>query len=262
MLTMIKIGGSLITDKRIENHYRAEVAARVAAEIASSLDADPALRVLIGHGSGSFGHVAAKQYGTINGVTTPDQWRGFARVATVAGELSARVAWTLSEAGVPVWRLQPSASARAHDGRLVDMAIDPIRTALDRGLVPMIYGDVGLDEVRGGTILSTETIFIYLALRLPVQRILLLGEVEGVLDSDGRVISRITPASLREVERAIGASGGTDVTGGMETKVRDMLALAEALPQAEICIMSGLVPNLLESVLRRQANAGTVIAAG
>ena len=60
MLTFVKLGGSLITDKRVENSFRAEAAARVAAEIQSALAQNPDLRLLIGHGSGSFGHVAAQ----------------------------------------------------------------------------------------------------------------------------------------------------------------------------------------------------------
>ena len=101
MLVFVKLGGSLITDKRVENSFRADAAARVAAEIQSALTRNPDLRLLIGHGSGSFGHVAAKRYGTMAGVHTPEQWRGFAHVATVAAELNYLMAKTLDAAGVP-----------------------------------------------------------------------------------------------------------------------------------------------------------------
>lgn len=259
MLVFVKLGGSLITDKRVENSFRADAAARAAAEIRSALAGDLDLRLLIGHGSGSFGHVAARQYGTMAGVHTPEQWRGFAHVATVAAELNHLMAKTLDSAGVPVWRMQPSASAVARDGVIESMALDPIRAALDHGLVPLVYGDVALDSVRGGTIISTETVFFYLAKRLPVQRILLLGEVDGVYDPQGAVIPTITPASLPEVERALGGSAGTDVTGGMETKVRDMVALVESIPNLTIRIMNGLTPGLLEAALLDRAQPGTMI---
>ena len=120
MLTFVKLGGSLITDKRVENSFRADTAARIAAEIQSALAQDSTLRLLIGHGSGSFGHVAAKQYGTMDGVHTDDQWRGFAHVARVASELSYLMTKTLESAGVAVMRFQPSASAIAQDGRITD----------------------------------------------------------------------------------------------------------------------------------------------
>ena len=50
------------------------------------------------------------------------------------------------------------------------------------GSVPVVFGDVALDEVRGGTIISTEEIFAWLAVRLRPQRVILAGEVAGVLE--------------------------------------------------------------------------------
>lgn len=260
-LVFVKLGGSLITDKRVENSFRSAVAARIAAEVRSAVDKQPDLRLLLGHGSGSFGHVAARQYGTMAGVQTPEEWRGFAHVATIAAELNHLMAKTLDAAGVPVWRIQPSASALSRDGVIMQMAFEPIRQALDHGIFPLVYGDVSLDDVRGGTIISTEAVFFYLARHLPVRHILLLGEVEGVFDQSGAVIPKITPQMLSAVEAALGGSAGTDVTGGMETKVRDMVALVDAMPDLTIRIMTGIQPGLLEATLLGLAQPGTLIAA-
>lgn len=262
MLTFIKLGGSLITDKKVESSYREAVMQRLAHEIDSALKQNPDLQLLLGHGSGSFGHFAAKRYRTIEGVHTAEEWRGFAQVATVAGELSNLVAKTLNSVGVPVWRIQPSASALSRDGMIIDMAVSPVQTALARGLLPLVYGDVGLDETLGGTILSTEKIFFYLAHHIPVQRILLLGEVEGVYDQNKRVIPKITPANLPEIEKALGGSAGTDVTGGMETKVQDMLALTREIPGLTIRIMDGTQPDLLRQTLLSEVEPGTLITVG
>jgi isopentenyl phosphate kinase len=259
LLTFVKLGGSLITDKRTEGSFRGQVAVRIADEIHAALDADSSLQILVGHGSGSFGHFAAKQHRTIEGVYTPEQWRAFAHVSVVAAELNYLVAGVFEKAGVPVWRIQPSASANAQDGRLEYMSIEAIQVAVQQGIVPLVYGDVSLDSVRGGTIVSTESIFFYLAQHLPVQRILLLGEVEGVYAPDGHTMPEITPSNLREIESALGGSAGVDVTGGMETKVRDMLELTQRVPGLQIRIMSGLVPGLLKQALLGEAASGTLI---
>ncbi len=260
MLTFVKLGGSLLTDKRVEASFHQAAADRIASEIAAALAQQPALRLLVGHGSGSFGHFAARRYNTIEGVHTPDEWRGFAEVAAVAAELNYLVARALRAAGVPVWRIQPSASTASRDGVIQHMAVEPVRAALEHGLVPLVYGDVALDLVRGGTIISTETIFFYLAQQLPVRRILLLGEVEGVYDAGGALIPSITPANFEMIERALGGSAGTDVTGGMETKVRDMLALAQQISGLEIRIMDGRKPGLLRDTLSGRVEPGTRIS--
>lgn len=261
-LVFIKLGGSLITDKRTEKSFRAEVMKRLASEVAMALRHDESLRLLIGHGSGSFGHVTAAQYGTVRGVQIDEQWRGFAQVATVAAELNALVAHELAAVGIPIWRLQPSASAVCEDGKLVSMALEPVRAALAHGLVPLVYGDVALDSVRGGTIISTETIFQYLAAHLPVREIYLLGEVGGVLDVEGGVIPEITPGTVKQYQDALKGSAGTDVTGGMLSKVRDMLALISTYGDLTIRIFDGRGPTVLYQALIGAAQPGTLIHSG
>lgn len=262
MLTFVKLGGSLITDKRVESSFRPDVMARIATEIASAWSDGGAMQLVIGHGSGSFGHVPAKRYNTMMGVHTPEQWQGFADVAEVASQLNMLVLGELRRAGLPALRLQPSASAVAEDGKIMQMALDPVRRAYEHDLIPLVCGDVAFDTVRGGTIISTETVFTYLAHNLPVQHILLVGEVEGVYDDQKRVIPEITPQNLPAISGMLGESAGTDVTGGMLTKVSDMVALAQQIPGLSVRIIDGTQPDILRSALRGTGQFGTLIHAG
>lgn len=261
MITFIKLGGSLITDKRVEGSFRADVMDRLADEIAAILDARPDMQLIVGHGSGSFGHFAAQRHGTMQGVRSPDDWRGFAEVAGAAADLNHRVSQSLLQHGIPAFRLQPSASALCRDGVLEQMALHPIQTALEHRLVPLIYGDVAMDAVRGGTIISTESVIGYIARRMPSRRVLLLGEVDGVYDRDGTVIPGITPDNLDSYRDTLGGSGGTDVTGGMLSKVLDMIDLAAGTGGMQVQVMSGLKPGLLQSTLLGEASPGTRISA-
>ena len=52
-------------------------------------------------------------------------WRGYAETSAAAQRLNRLVTDALLSEGVRVVSLQPSASARCHDGELVEMAIDP-----------------------------------------------------------------------------------------------------------------------------------------
>ncbi len=262
MVTLIKLGGSLITDKTVEASFRADTMKRVAGEIQRALTLLPEMKLIIGHGSGSFGHFAAKKYGTAQGVKSPHDWYGFAEVAFVASQLNTLILETLLVEQLPVMRFQPSASTRSADGIIHFMELRGIEYALEKSLIPLVYGDVAFDDVLGGTITSTETIFSYLTAHLPVERIILLGEVEGVFGDGGSVIPRITPDNFEEVKPALGGSGGTDVTGGMVTKVRDMLALTHLKPELEVLILNGTTPNLLFDALTAPESVfGTIIAA-
>lgn len=261
-IQFVKLGGSLITDKTRPYTPRREEIARLGEEVRAALDADPGLRLLLGHGSGSFGHWAAEPYGTREGVITPTQWRGYAEVAATAARLNRIVTDSFLEAGVPVLSLQPSASARCHDGEVTHLSVGPIREALERGLVPLIYGDVALDDVRGGTIASTEDLFVYLADVLRPVRILLLGHVPGVLDREGEIIPSITPGSYPLWRDAFSDSRGVDVTGGMADKVARMVDLVRRHPETTVRILAGRRPGLLQNVLLSDdRRVGTAIVA-
>lgn len=247
-LLFLKLGGSLLTDKTGVEALREDVLERLAAEIAAARAAAPRPLVL-GHGSGSFGHVAGARYGTRNGVRSAEQWHGFAEVSAAAARLNRYVVEALLAEGVPAVSLQPSASAVCVDGQLTEYATAPIIAALAAELVPVVYGDVAFDTVRGGTIVSTEEIMDYLARVLRPRRMLLAGETPGVLDEQGQVIPLITPENLPAVRPLLGGSRGTDVTGGMVAKVEAMLALATELPDMTTQIFSGLEPGVLREML-------------
>lgn len=266
-LVFVKLGGSVITDKARPETARPEVIGRLAAEVAHVLAARPDLRLVLGHGSGSFGHVSARQYRTQEGVRTPADWRGYATVAAVAARLNRIVTDAFLAEGIPVWSLQPSASARCRAGELVSLEAAPVGEALVRGLVPLVYGDVALDEVQGGTIISTEQIFAYLARRFYPARLILVGVVDGVFRGDplrdpaAPLIPEISAQNWQGVRAALGGSHATDVTGGMLSKVEQMLGLVRELPELVVHLLSGERAGALEAALLQPTGAagGTVI---
>jgi isopentenyl phosphate kinase len=251
-LVFLKLGGSLITEKLKPRTPRRDVLERLAAEIASMRKSKAELKVLIGHGSGSFGHIPANKYGTRQGVRTPAEKLGFAEVWKEAAALNHLVTNVLIAAGLPIISLPASASVVSSDGRVAAWDLTPLLSALQMGLVPVIYGDVIFDQVRGGTILSTEDLFRYLAPHLRPQRLLLAGLEEGVwadFPARTRLIAEITPQNLEIVSKALGKSAATDVTGGMEGKVNEMLKLVREVTGLDILIFSGEKPGSIAEAL-------------
>lgn len=267
-LVFVKLGGSVITDKNQPETARPEVIQRLAEEVARALRAQPELRLVLGHGSGSFGHAVAQRYGTRQGVRNDAQWRGFVEVAAAAARLNRIVADTFLAAGVPVWSLQPSASAWCRDGQLMLLATTQVNQALSQKLVPLLYGDVALDDRLGGTIVSTEQIFAHLARRLHPDRIILVGAVDGVFERDptrdptARRVPRISPATWSMVRSLVGGSHAPDVTGGMLSKVEEMIGLVQELPNLTVHLISGEREGALERALQQPediAVGGTLI---
>jgi isopentenyl phosphate kinase len=261
MLVFLKLGGSLITDKEKPYTPRPAILADLAAQIAAALQHNPDLRIILGHGSGSFGHQAASQYGTRQGVTGPAAWRGFAEVWYQAATLNRIVVEALRAAGLAIVALAPIASVIAEDGRVRAWNLGALRAALDNGLLPVVYGDVIFDRRRGGTILSTEDLFAHLAPRLRPRRILLAGREAGVwadYPARTRLLTEITPQTFAAQAEGLGKAAGADVTGGMESKVRQMMDLVRRLPGLEVSIFSGETSENVRKALGGE-NPGTLL---
>jgi isopentenyl phosphate kinase len=258
-LVFLKLGGSVITDKNRPYTPRQDKLDALLHEIASVIKEQPEIQLVLGHGSGSYGHSAASIYDTRNGVSGSLAWRGFSEVWYQASSLNRLVVDSLHRYGLPAVTFSPLASVIAHDGIVSTWNTLPIQTALERGLLPVIHGDVVFDEIRGGTILSTEDLFAYLAGELSPKRILLAGLETGVwADFPARkhLLMEITPKNLAQQVGNISAAEGMDVTGGMFSKVTKMLDLLKEFPSLEILIFSGEEPGNIRRVLLGE-NPGT-----
>lgn len=265
----VKLGGSIITDKQRPATPRRDVIKRLALEFKAALEVRPDLCIVLGHGSGSFGHVVGDRYRVRQGIAAGQSWWGYAATGAAAAQLNRIVADAFLAVGVPVLTVQPSASALCRDGRLVEMNVHPIREALRHGLVPLVYGDVALDEEWGCTIVSTEQIFAYLAQRLRPGRMVLVGEVDGVYDDDPLAnpqavrIPRITPGNLHSLQAQLGGSHGVDVTGGMLAKVLEMVDLVAQGSAGSVHLISGKRKGALMRALQGDAaGEGTLIEPG
>lgn len=276
IMIFLKLGGSLITEKNQAFTAKQEVLDRLASEIhdfqigdlqtAWQRSIDPT-HLVLGHGSGSFGHIPAKKYRTLDGLLSgksPAHYlEGFSEVRLQAAALNHLVMSTLQSKDIPAVSFPPSASIITEYRKIKTWDISAIRKCLFFGLVPVIYGDVAIDQGQVGTVLSTEDLFMYLAQKLKPQRILLAGNEAGIFaDFPQRkaLIPLITPNNYREIAPFVGTSEAIDVTGGMAAKLKLMVDLVRKMPSCQVQIFSGLEPGNLQKALAREA-VGTLLRA-
>jgi isopentenyl phosphate kinase len=259
-VVFLKLGGSLITDKSRARTARPDTIRRLVEEIAQARKALPGLRLVLGHGSGSFGHMEAKKFETAEGVRSAEDWHGFTMVWAAADQLNRIVSDALAAGGVPAIRIAPSSCAILEDGRLAEMPVAPVWSALDAGLVPVVYGDAVFDRTRGGGIASTEMVFAHLARSLHPQRILLAGIERGVFEDYPTrevLLPQIRAAGWEMIRPKLEGSAHTDVTGGMLSKVQEMLELILREENLQVLVFSGEIEGNVRRALSGEPLEGT-----
>ena len=261
-IVFLKLGGSLITDKDRPHTALEERIDAIADQIAKYLEKEDHKKILLGHGSGSFGHVAAKKYDTRAGVTTESRWLGFAEVWYEARVLNQIVVERFHSRGLPVISFPISSSAYAKNSMISKWTVEPIQTALAKNLLPVIYGDVVFDSILGGTILSTEEQFTFLSSIIKPTQILLAGREKGIWEdfpTCTRLVEKITLKTYPSIRQKLFASSSTDVTGGMSSKVENMIQLVRNNPSLQVKIFSGLETDAIYKALSGE-EIGTTIS--
>jgi len=218
-------------------------------------------KIVIGHGSGSFGHTVAAKYQTQDGIINKRSIEGLTLVADAAIRINRIVVKNFLRIGLPVFSLSPASFLTAEDQKPHKVFLDPIFELLHRGLIPIIYGDVILDAKSGCCIFSSEKTLNILASNLvkefKILKVIHCGDTDGVYNSEGKTIPMITEGSFRTFQKAIGGSRATDVTGGMFHKVKESLEVA----RLGVCslVINGKKPGNLKSAILGKKTEGTLI---
>jgi len=258
-LIILKIGGSVITDKFSKTpKVSPENLKRISEEIASVYDKE-SISLIIIHGAGSYGHVIVNKTGIDKGIKTEEQLKAFAETQRLQNELNSIVTKYLIDAGLPAIPCQASAFAVMESGRLVNMDKSAIEGLLNIGMIPVLYGVPAYDKAQKCSILSGDQIAPYLAVKLNAKKIIHATNVDGVFTSDpnknpdAKLIPEINSKNIDQVKKWLAGSTATDVTGGMFRKVSELLEIG-----IESQIINALVSGNIVRALKEE-RIGTII---
>ena len=257
-MLLVKLGGSVITDKaRLRTPRRAAIA-RLTRELAGLAD-----DLVLVHGAGSFGHILARRYG-LNGPASPRKARGAAIVQRDVRALDGLVLDGLLEAGLAPVSLPPAAVLSLEDGQVASFDALSFVQYSSLGLTPVTFGDVVRDRARGVAVCSGDVLMLELAKVLRPKRAVFVADVDGLFTADpkgrkgAQLLGSVRSSDLPSIE--MGRATAADVTGGIEGKVRRMLEIAA---HADECLLvNGNVKNRVRDALRGRPVVGTRILGG
>lgn len=256
-LIVLKLGGSVITDKKVPYSYREAEVRRLGEELASNWPKP----LIVVHGGGSFGHGVAAEYSVREGYRETRQVKGFIKTVAAMRELNGKVVSSLTESGLPAIGMSSSSVFITNSGRIATCALDAVLSALDIGLVPVLNGDAVFDRTLKFTILSGDQIAIYLAERLNAQRLIFAIDVDGVYASNAQTGSRILMPELSEkTHKTIRYADSHDVTGGLAAKIEEAFRALES--GVEVIVLNGLAKGRMEAAISGQKTTGTRLIRG
>ena len=244
---LVKLGGSVITDKRKPGCFHQQVMNRLAKEIKDSHH-----QLILVHGAGSFGHVLAKEYQLNEGFRREKQLQGFALTHARVQHLNSLVLEALHHHGLPAVSLPPHAFLTLNDHAVTTVDINLVDRYLQQGFLPLMFGDVVLDDTLGFSICSGDVLMYVLAQHFKPEQAVFVIDEEGLYsanpkhDSSARLFRDATLNDLEKLSTT--RDGHADVTEGMKGKINTIKLLAHL--GVDTVVVNGTTPHRLLDVLR------------
>jgi isopentenyl phosphate kinase len=237
---LVKLGGSLVTDKATESTFQRPAARRLLAEVAKAN-----VPTVLLHGAGSFGHPQAARHKLGQAKAKPD---GVSEVQAAVGALAAQMVSLAHDAGLRPLHFPLHTAVRSEGGVLEDLPFESVAKAVEEGYTPMMHGTLVRDSGLAWRVLSADELMQEFAAELTPRLAVFATDVDGIFTEDpgkpgAKLLEKVGP------DAAVGGSGGrgADVTGRMASKLARARAVATHCPTL---VLNGQVRGRLLDALK------------
>lgn len=247
-ITLVKLGGSLITKANVPFGVDLERMVRLVKEVITQPG-----RVILVHGLGSFGKSVLGQH--TSDYFTRHQYLLAADFEYAARQLSLSVGSVFRTLGHAALELAPIGLFQADHDVVTMKSGDVVRAVLELGITPIVRGGLLVDRERGPFACSADDLTAALAQQFGVRKTIFATNVRGVYRRwparpRGKIIPEI---SVDEVDALLPQLGG--VRNSMAFKVR---CAAQAVAAGGEClILDGRIPGRLAAAVGGERVQGT-----
>jgi len=227
-LYILKLGGSVITDKKGNKCIVKKSKLQKIASIISKALKKNKFKLIIVHGAGPFGHKIVTDYKIKNGVKTPKQIEGFVKTRESMETLNSSVIDSLIKNKINAFEVQASSCITQNKKKIISFDTKIIERLVELGVVPVLYGDMVIDNSLGASVVSGDAIISFLAKKLNANKVLLGTDVNGIYDSNpmknknAKLIPEINNKNINSILKKVSQSSSVDVTNGMKGKLKEI----------------------------------------
>ena len=217
-MIILKLGGSVITEKSKIDTFRQETMDNLSSQIKRS-----GKKIILIHGAGSFGHILAKKYKLNEGFISENQMIGFAETQEKVQTLNNLVLKSLKKHKIPAVSISPHDILELNNHKLDSIDYSFFEKNLEKGLMPVSFGDVVLDKKLKFSICSGDLLILALAKHFKPEKVIFALDEDGLYTKNPKInkdAEFIDEASLDDLEKlSAKLDNHADVTGGMKGKI-------------------------------------------
>jgi isopentenyl phosphate kinase len=215
---IIKLGGSVITDKTKKSFYKNDIVDNLSKEIKKANK-----KCIIVHGAGSFGHILAKKYNLNQGFKNKEQLKGFSETMHMVQVLNTNVIKSLNQNGINAISIIPHNILKLNNHEIDFINLEIFQDFLKNDFIPVTYGDVVLDEKHGFSICSGDLLILELSKYFKPKKVIFVLDEDGIytsnpkINKDAKLLNCIYREDIKKLSTLL--DNHDDVTQGMEGKI-------------------------------------------
>jgi isopentenyl phosphate kinase len=255
-MIIIKLGGSVITDKTKECTFKKETMDKLAENIKKANK-----QTIIVHGAGSFGHILAKEYELNQGYKRLEQIKGFSLTHEKVQVLNSFVLQSLQKNDIPAVSISPHSSIKLNNHKIQKMDYNIFEEYLKKNFTPVTFGDVVLDKKLGFSICSGDLLIEVLSKYFKPEKVVFVIDEDGIFTANPKIDKKaklIQKTTVKELETlTTSADNHADVTGGMAGKIQTIKKIAKN--GIETILVNGNKPDRLYEVLVGEKTISTIV---
>ncbi len=255
-ITVLKLGGSLITEKNSPLSIREDVIDNAIKQIIESKS-----KLILVHGGGSYGHPIAKKY-SISGGLNPSiqsQVLGLSETHEAMNELNTIIVKKFLQKKQPILSIQPSSTFFKDSRNIFTRSIELVKSCLDLGVLPVFYGDIIFEKRQSFSIISGDQIIFELCKNLndyKIDKVIFAIEQDGLFILKGeagrekaQLAQELESENIKDIKLA-NLGDKIDVTGGIKGKLEIIGKICEL--NIPVQIINGLRENFIFKALKNQ----------
>jgi isopentenyl-diphosphate delta-isomerase len=251
-IILLKLGGSLLTDKNKPFSLREDVLESCLSQIIESQKS-----IILIHGGGSFGHPIAKKYQISQGLndSIKNQIIGLSKTHEAMNKFNSIIINKILDNGHSAISVQPSSIFVQDFNEIIFKSVDPIEKMLELGIIPVLYGDILMSWDSSFTILSGDKIILKLCEKIQnykISKVIFAIEEDGIYIKDNgndKLALKLKSNDLTDLKLAK-LDQKIDVTGGIRGKLDTIKEIIKF--NIPVQIVNGIKNNNIFKALNNQ----------